>query len=117
MTTTIETPKQIRLWTCPACGRKAHMLLDSPLPIRCACGFIDRDYSHTVIVDNASTRFATQRAEQKPVVKECPHRSTEFRLVDCPSCRGKIELKVFRCDLHGECTIAKKLPGVHVCGT
>ena len=37
--------------------------------------------------------------------------------VECPSCRGKVKLKTFACDLHGTCTIAKKAPGAACCAS
>lgn len=37
------------------------------------------------------------------------------RTVACPSCRGSVKLKTFACALHGECTPAKKAPGVACC--
>lgn len=45
----------------------------------------------------------------------CDHRKEESRLVDCPSCRGSVKVKVFQCDKHGECTVGKDIPGLHVC--
>ena len=46
---------------------------------------------------------------------ECPFRRQEIRREVCPSCRGAVQVKVFECSLHGECTLKKKVPGVHVC--
>jgi hypothetical protein len=45
----------------------------------------------------------------------CPHRGAEVRREVCTSCGGRVEIKIFSCAIHGECTIAKQLPGVHVC--
>ncbi len=33
----------------------------------------------------------------------------------CPSCRGKVELKLFECQIHGACTPGKSAPGVACC--
>ena len=35
--------------------------------------------------------------------------------VDCPTCTGKVSLKLFACDLFGECTPVKPAPGVACC--
>lgn len=117
MTATREYPDKQRMWICPNCGIRATMPIDSPLPIRCCCGLVAKDYSHTEIIDFDPTKrkVITHRPAQKPVVKVCQHRSEEFRLEPCTSCRGNVQVKVFKCDLHGECTVAKEVDGVHVC--
>ncbi len=33
----------------------------------------------------------------------------------CESCKGKVELKVYGCSIHGVCTIGKKVDGVACC--
>lgn len=45
----------------------------------------------------------------------CKHLGDETRRVGCPTCKGKVELKVFACEIHGECTRAKPGPGVKAC--
>lgn len=37
------------------------------------------------------------------------------RTVACPSCRGRVELKLFHCDVHGRCTLGRQAPGVACC--
>ena len=37
------------------------------------------------------------------------------RTVDCPSCNGKVSLKLFVCTEYGECTLGKKADGVACC--
>ena len=44
----------------------------------------------------------------------CVHLGEPVRLQACPSCCGKVQVKVFACPLHGETTIAK-LEGLHCC--
>lgn len=46
---------------------------------------------------------------------ECVHRGDLIREQKCDSCRGNVNIKVFACALHGECTMFKKIPGVHKC--
>lgn len=48
-------------------------------------------------------------------MNDCPHRGEELRLASCPGCKGAVQVKVFKCSVHGECTIAKEVNGVHVC--
>ena len=37
--------------------------------------------------------------------------------IECPTCQGNVRLKVFACDLHGQCTVAKALDGIACCAT
>jgi hypothetical protein len=47
----------------------------------------------------------------------CRHRgaATGERVL-CPTCQGKVELKLFACGLHGRCTTHKPAPGLACCG-
>jgi hypothetical protein len=47
----------------------------------------------------------------------CVHRGPEVRQEECPTCRGRVRLKVFACGLHGECTVARPLAGTACCAT
>ena len=44
----------------------------------------------------------------------CSHRGESTRVVECKACKGTVKLKVFACDVHGECTLKKNV-GLHVC--
>ncbi len=33
----------------------------------------------------------------------------------CETCKGKVALKVFRCAIHGTCTVGKKVDGLACC--
>jgi hypothetical protein len=39
---------------------------------------------------------------------ECKHLGGEVRRVGCGTCKGRVELKVFTCAVHGACTLRKK---------
>jgi hypothetical protein len=45
----------------------------------------------------------------------CTHLGAVVRTELCPSCKGKIQVKVFACPLHTECTIRKQMDGVASC--
>lgn len=47
----------------------------------------------------------------------CVHRGDAAGEVLCPSCQGRVALKVFSCAKHGECTLAKAAPGKPCCAT
>lgn len=46
----------------------------------------------------------------------CSHlRSVTPWTVPCVGCRGRVALKIFGCDLHAQCTLAKEAPGLKCC--
>ena len=45
----------------------------------------------------------------------CVHLGHVAGSVECDSCAGRVHLKVFRCALHGQCTIAREVPGFTSC--
>jgi hypothetical protein len=45
----------------------------------------------------------------------CLYRGDRKRLQTCETCSGKVQIKVFECSIHGECTPAKVLPGIQCC--
>jgi hypothetical protein len=47
--------------------------------------------------------------------RACTLRGEELRRIECAECRGTVQLKVFRCALHGECTLAKRAPALACC--
>lgn len=48
--------------------------------------------------------------------KTCSHLGSDLgKLVECNTCKGKVQLKVFFCDVHGECTQGKKAQGLPCC--
>lgn len=47
----------------------------------------------------------------------CMHRGEVLRIVDCPTCRGRVGVKVFACQLHEQCTIAMQVANITCCGT
>ena len=48
-------------------------------------------------------------------ITSCVHRGVEVRQQACATCQGAIQIKVFACDVLGECTIGKKLDGIACC--
>lgn len=52
---------------------------------------------------------------QAPRRGPCVHLGDEVRRVECSTCSGRIQLKVFTCAVHGECTNAKRGDGVAGC--
>ncbi len=45
----------------------------------------------------------------------CRHRGEAVDLVECPSCHGRIRLKVFACAVHGRCTTDTPLSTLACC--
>jgi hypothetical protein len=48
-------------------------------------------------------------------VAACRHRGEAIDLIECPTCQGRIRLKVFACTVHGQCTIDTPLLIVACC--
>lgn len=53
--------------------------------------------------------------QPKKAKRSCAHLGDSTRRVDCLTCNGRIELKVFACAVHGECTTRKRVDGVQGC--
>lgn len=47
----------------------------------------------------------------------CQSLGRELRQQQCDSCSGKVMLKIFACDVRGECTVLRPLLGVACCGS
>jgi hypothetical protein len=48
----------------------------------------------------------------------CAHLGTETgERVLCPSCTGKVEVKVLNCAAHGRCTVGRQAGGLSCCAT
>ena len=43
----------------------------------------------------------------------CVRLGAETRRTPCKSCAGTVQVKVFSCPLHTECTIVKPVDGIH----
>jgi hypothetical protein len=89
------------LFTC-ACGAVSQFR-KAPDRIKCLCGLLT---TSPTLSDGEPIKTANV---------QCRYRSEEFRLEPCPSCKGSVLIKVFKCEKHGECTMAKSLRGIHRC--
>ena len=49
--------------------------------------------------------------------ESCQHRGAETRRMACETCQGHVQLKVFHCTKHGECTLGRTVTGVVSCVT
>jgi len=88
---------------CRKCSdeRGTPVIREVPLfPLHCACG---------TVYDSAIPSDPKWQAGSF-----CVHRGESTRVVECKACRGSVKLKVFACDVHGECTLKKNV-GLHVC--
>lgn len=48
----------------------------------------------------------------------CLHRGKATgRVQTCETCQGNVRVKVFACELHGECTISRQVDSLPVCHT
>ena len=68
----------------------------------------------------AAPRPATPLAAPAPArvalpLRPCAHRGPEQERVQCPTCAGHVEVKIFACAVHGRCSLAKPVPAAAVC--
>jgi len=82
------------------CGREYGMCRDV-----CACG--------NVLL--ACLEHSDCNGAQWEIGSPCSHRGESTRSVECNSCRGRVRVKVFACDLHEECTIKKRAGELKTC--
>jgi len=54
-------------------------------------------------------------APAAPPKSPCAHLGPMNRLQLCKACRGKVQVKIFKCVIHVECSIRKKADGVVGC--
>lgn len=47
--------------------------------------------------------------------RQCASLGPELRREQCPSCSGHVQIKVFACATHGECTIGQPIDGLACC--
>lgn len=73
---------------------------------RCACGNQIRSHmpQDTLL---AKCRVRAPKVAPLP----CVHLGPEVRRVACESCRGSVQIKVFACAIHGECTARRYKSG------
>src|SRR5262245_14149932 len=82
-------------------------------PYHCTrCGFVSQ--SDSLVIECPAHAHLPQRPVT-PTLALCRHCGGEARRQLCPDCPGSVQVKIFRCALHGECTHSKQLDGVACC--
>src|SRR5579872_7199565 len=69
-----------------------------------------------VLVPGETNRYRWEERPGPPAPLPCRHLGAptgESAL--CPTCSGRVALKVFGCAIHGKCTQGKAVPGVACC--
>jgi hypothetical protein len=100
----IRTPR-LCLCACPAIRVPKPENLVSLNYCRLQCRFVDKPEAE-----------CPTPAPAKPRTKPCKHLGDSVRTELCPTCNGKVKVKVLECAIHGECTIAKPM-GLACCLT
>lgn len=99
------------------CG-KVWRLREQDFPFRCICGQLsntsDSMISHSKIVGYNAGKYPNNR---NPIKNPCKHIGGELRLEECTDCKGKTLVKIFECNLHGECTLIKHLNEIFCCAS
>lgn len=86
--------------TCLSCPCANHEPVNNGRP-----GYIQAD--GTIPAEPARTE--PPPATPTRLKLDCLHRGAELRTEKCPGCQGHVEVKVFSCAVHGECTLQKSL--------
>lgn len=50
-------------------------------------------------------------------LEPCRHRGAQTRRVECESCLGRVQIKVFGCTKHGECSLSQSITDIATCRT
>lgn len=60
-------------------------------------------------------RPTVRQPEKKVNKKTCRHAGDVLRTELCKKCGGSVKIKVFACELHGECSMQKEIQGIACC--
>jgi hypothetical protein len=96
------------------CNRISPDPLAPYTPARCRlCWLYHYDPAYRELWDALTPR--ADRPAGSATRAPCKHLGPEVRRQRCPTCRGAVELRLFACPLHTECTFATALPGIACC--
>lgn len=85
------------------------------VPLECrVCRAYEEDETYREVCDRPTNTDTTPPAQLSRCLHLQPATGEEVR---CPSCPGKVSLKLFGCSLHGQCTLANPVQGVACCAT
>lgn len=56
--------------------------------------------------------YTRPRVKREPHKNICIHLGDHLESVKCSTCRRSARVKVYRCEVHGRCTLAKRVAGV-----
>ena len=110
--------------TSPTCTHLRHHGYDYGCSVLGKCEPAYADV--TTLATCLKFKRAYRKGEQKPAVNRekvpplvslpCVHLGDDTgKMVDCPTCKGHVQLKTFVCAVHERCTIGKQAPGVQCC--
>jgi hypothetical protein len=95
-------------WNC-VCGRTVRVPV-SAFPFVCVCGRLA-----TIAAGMAAPAPASARPRQPGRLPDCAHLGDLVRKQKCETCSGTTFVKVFACNIHGECALGKQLSGLACC--
>jgi hypothetical protein len=70
---------------------------------------------HCTAAQSEAYRQAWDNPPPRPGRPACRHLGEAIRQEECPTCTGRVRLKVFACALHDACTTHKALTNVACC--
>lgn len=95
------------IFQCGNCGLKLNIKV---WPLYCQCGA--KYVSATSEMQLRERSNAVETVQQKVF---CEHRGEVSRLVQCETCSGNVQIKVYTCSKNGECTVGVRSEGIAIC--
>lgn len=83
--------------TCPRCGIEVMLLTKGRL------------------TPEQARKVHKNCAKAPKLTTPCLHLGPELRRQECSTCQGKTEIKIFGCQVHGDCTIGKQIEALKCC--
>lgn len=97
------------MFVCRKCHR-AKIISAERYPVTC-CG-VRHSWPDGWVGSGKPKKQAKLKEELRT---NCKHLGAGIRLEECPTCCGSTRIKVFGCQLHGECTLTKKIGAAALC--
>jgi len=66
--------------------------------------------------ENGQSILQRPKINNSPQVA-CQHRKEVVGEMECPTCRGSVQIKLFSCSIHQQCTVAKPMKELACCLT
>jgi hypothetical protein len=80
-----------------------------------SCGFRLKKQPHHAKPPRRECRSVVPFDARTPTT--CKHRGGHIGEQECETCQGRTRIKLFVCEIYGQCSIGKALPGIATCAS